>query len=441
MSTATKLSSIIQAIKDELSYDPKASGYYNSLQRRIQRVYEEILDSEPWLFAQKTADTVVPATVTASDTRKVTVTVATNPRLVVAVSPYSFSADMIGATFVDESGAEHLIVEVDTTIVPNEMYLGSKVASDISSANDQTWSIKFERLLLPADCKEVMGIMDRATDGIGRIVYVSRRQEEEAWLDADFTGHPQFYIEDDMLTVQAPVEAPVVSATTGGSLPARTFEYCYTISYAGRESAPSPVATVTTTGVNNRVQVTSLEDVRYNDDGTLRNSGIRRNIYRRDKTNDGQWHRITTVKSSVIASPYFNDDVLLPAYAQDREGLVPLNIPPVYQTIRAWETANTTRTWTLRYRYEPPPLVADSSVAILPRPYHNLLVYRVMADILTGGDATKYERRYIELLQKCRDSYLDRTDARYPTQSWMRERLGADYRRWDNRNLNNPTLS
>lgn len=441
MSTAITLSSIIQAIKDELSYDPKASSYYNSLQRRIQRVYEEILDSEPWLFSQKTAEVAIPATVTGSATATVSATIATNSRKVLAGAGYSFSANLLGATFVAPDNSEHLIIGVDTVSATNVLYLGSSLQANIDTSNHEDWSIKFPRILLPEDCKEVMGITDRASDGIGRIVYVTRRQEEEAWLDKDITGHPQFYIEDDMLSVQAPIEAPTAQNATGGDLPVRTYEYCYTIVYAGRESAPSPSVSVTTTASNDRVQITSLEDVRFNDAGTLRDSGIDRNIYRRDKTNDGPWVRVGTVAATVVASPFFNDDDLLPAYAGDREGLDRLNLPSVYQTMRAWETADTTRSWTVRYRYDPPPLVADSSVSILPRPYHNLLIYRVLADLLTGGEATKYERRYIELLQKCRDSYLDRTDARYPTQSWMRERLGADYRRWDNRNLNNPTLT
>jgi hypothetical protein len=66
VSTSNTLSAIIQAIKDELSYDPKAKAYYNSLARRIQRAYEEVLDCEPWLFSQKTASVPVLKTITGS---------------------------------------------------------------------------------------------------------------------------------------------------------------------------------------------------------------------------------------------------------------------------------------------------------------------------------------------------------------------------------------
>jgi hypothetical protein len=147
------------------------------------------------------------------------------------------------------------------------------------------------------------------------------------------------------------------------------------------------------------------------------------------------------VGSNVTSSPFLNDDKLLPLYAGDREGLIHLNIPSVYQTIRPWQTPDTDRTWTVRYRYEPPPLVADNATSILPRPYHSLLTYRVLADLLSGGESAKFERRYLELLQKCRDSYLDRTEASYPTQSWMREIVGDDRRGAYDRNLSLPSLS
>jgi hypothetical protein len=439
VSTSNTLSAIIQAIKDELSYDPKAKAYYNSLARRIQRAYEEVLDCEPWLFSQKTASVPVLKTITGSASQRVSATLSINQRRVQAIGGYTFPIPVLGALFVDQSGTEHRIIGRE----PNVIFLNSSLTQDIGSFTDSTnWSIRFDRVVLPADCKEVMGIMDRNSDGLGRIIYVTRRQEEMAWMDKDDTSQPQFYIEDDMLTVSPPTVGPKVTATTGGSLPPRTFEYCYTIFYAGRESAPSPPARVTTTATNNRVQVTALEDVRYVDGtGAFFESGILRRVYRRDVTNDGAWVLIEAVGSNVTSSPFLNDDKLLPLYAGDREGLIHLNIPSVYQTIRPWQTPDTDRTWTVRYRYEPPPLVADNATSILPRPYHSLLTYRVLADLLSGGESAKFERRYLELLQKCRDSYLDRTEASYPTQSWMREIVGDDRRGAYDRNLSLPSLS
>lgn len=441
MSTSHTLSAIIQAIKDELSYDPKAKAYYNSLARRIQRAYEEVLDCETWLFAQKTATVSLFKTITGAALRKVTATVSSNARKIDTVGAFRFDEGVVGGLFVDSSGTEHRII--GRNAAGNTIHLGSSLSADISpgAGNQENWSVRFDRVVLPADCKEALGIMDRSSDGLGRIIYVTRRQEEMAWLDKDDTSQPHFYIEDDMLTVSPPTEKPSVIAMAGGDLPVRTYEYCYTISYAGRESAPSPPAQVTTTATNDRVRVTSLEDVRFNDAGTLRPSGILRHIYRRDVTNDGTWVRVGTVNAATISAPFFDDNNLLPQYAGDREGLIHLNIPAVWQTIRPWQTPDADRTWTVRYRYEPPPLVADNATSILPRPYHSLLTYRVLADLLTGGESAKFERRYLELLQRCRDSYLDRTESSYPTQSWMREHVGDDRRGAYDRNLSLPNLS
>ena len=444
MSTGNTLSAIIQAIKDELSYDPKSKAYYNSLARRIQRTYEEVLDCEPWLFSQKTATVSLFKTITGAAARKVTADISVNARKVDAVAglvTVTFDEGVVGGLFVDSGGTEHRII--GRNAAGTAIYLGSSLSADISSGagNQESWSIRFDRVVLPADCKEALGIMDRGSDGLGRIVYVTRRQEETAWLDKDNSSHPHFYIEDDMLTVSPPTEKPTVAATTGGDLPVRTYEYCYTISYAGRESAPSPPAQVTTTASNDRVQVTSLEDVRFRVGGSLYDSGILRHIYRRDVTNDGAWIRVGTVLAATTSTPFFSDDNLLPSYAGDREGLIHLNIPSVWQTIRPWQTPDADRTWTVRYRYEPPPLVADNATSILPRPYHSLLTYRVLADLLSGGESAKFERRYLDLLQKCKDSYLDRRESSYSTSSWMREHVGDDRRGAHDRSLSLPVLS
>lgn len=417
---------IIQAIKDELEYDPNLAAYHASLGRRVQRAYEEVIAAAPWKFSQKTSTLQVLAPVTGSSTRRVT-SDSSNDRKIVPTNPYVLNTDWEGHVFVEPDGTEKIIGRVDMSGSPaqNVMYLLDPVNAAITSSNHEDWSIRFDRYQLPADCVEVLGFMDRrATDGEGRLDFVTRRQEERHFLDRDDTGHPYFVVEDDDQLLRPPNTVPSLALQSSGALTVgTTYEYCYTLAYQGRESPPSPVASITITTGNQTVRVTGLEEVRWNDGGVLRSTGKERRLYRRDATNEQRWMLVASIADSATQ---YDDAVLLPTYAADFDHVTYLNEHYRRQTIRLWHTPSKDRLISLRYRYLVPPLVADTDTPVLPPPYGNLLVYRVLADLLSGGESTKFERRYNMLFEQLSSSHhIEKHEARHFQTSWMDEVLDS----------------
>jgi len=415
---------IIQAIKDELEYDPNLAAYHASLGRRVQRAYEEIISAAPWKFAQKTSTLQVLAPVSGSSTQRLT-SISTNGRRIQATNPFTFSEDWEGHVFVEPDGTENIIGNVDTSTSPDELHLLNPVNAAIDPSNYEDWSIRFDRYQLPADCAEVLGFMDRrATDGEGRLDFVTRRQEERHFLDRDDKGHPYFVVEDDDVLARPPNTTPTLTLQSSGGLTLGvTYEYCYTMAYQGRESPPSPVASIVTTSGNLTVRIANLEEVRWNDAGVQESTNKKRRLYRRDATNNGRWMLVKTIDDSLTL---FDDTVVLPAYAADYDHVTYLNEHYRRQTIRLWHTPNTDRVISLRYRYLVPPLVADTDTPILPPPYGNLLVYRVLADLLAGGEATKFERRYNTLFEQLSSSHhIEKNEARHFQKSWMEEILDS----------------
>tara|TARA_R110002110_G_scaffold28764_5_gene103837 strand:+ start:1509 stop:3419 length:1911 start_codon:yes stop_codon:yes gene_type:complete len=158
---------------------------------------------------------------------------------------------------------------------------GSFTDASITTKYYDDWKIEFRQYYLPADCIEVLGIMDRGlktpvhTDPAGsgatvtaiktapkkgNLVFLDSAKEEYEFLDRDSPGDPVIAVEGMAVHHDAPMVPPIVrfyDETTcrdedhananasfrlyGGD----TYEYCYTFVYAGIESPPSPVTKIT----------------------------------------------------------------------------------------------------------------------------------------------------------------------------------------------------
>ena len=143
------------------------------------------------------------------------------------------------------------------------------------------WKIEFRQYYLPADCIEVLGIMDRGlktpvhTDPAGNaatvttintapkrgnLIFLDSSKEEHEFLDRDSSGDPVIAVEGMAVHHDAPMMPPLVNYYDDmtcrdedhANAPATfylyggdTYEYCYTFLYAGIESPPSPVKRIT----------------------------------------------------------------------------------------------------------------------------------------------------------------------------------------------------
>ena len=418
------LKELIQRVHDQLDFNPDLQQYKDSVVRRINHHYLEVCDNDHWLFLQKTADISLKKKVEGSSSATISIS-GTEPRLVTG-SGTSFSSAMEGQTFVGPDGLEITVgAVVDTTT----LYLTDKYAGGVVSASAD-WSIRFDRYAMPNDCIEALGFMDRADDR-GRLRFIDRRREELEFLDKDDTGEPFVIIEDDHLSLRPPFEAPALAGALDpamvGLSSGEEFEYFYTFVYKGKESPPSPVATIKLGSGHNYVAIANLENTQYVHSSTGRESKKLKRIYRRSKTGEGRFYKVEDVESSVTAT---SDKHKIPLYAQDLDHVTYFIEHGPRQMVRFWYTSDQDRAIQMRYHYRPPRLQADADHPVWPVQYHHLLVYRALQDIMlqhgAAGQAQLFQGRAEALLKKMRNRYLSRTDRKFVRRAFDNRR--AAYR-------------
>lgn len=404
------LKELIQRVHDQLDFNPDLQQYKDSVVRRLNHHYLEICDNDHWLFLQKTADISLKKTVEGSASATIGIT-ASEPRLVLGTGT-NFVAAMEGQTFVGPNGREYVIGAVEST---TRLYLTEKYPTTVSGGT--SWSIQFNRYSLPVDCIEPLGFTDRDDDR-GRLRFIDRRREEMEFLDKDDSGEPFVVVEDDHLSLRPPFEAPVLAsisdpAITG--LPSGTeFEYFYTFVYEGKESPPSPVSSIKLPATHNKVSVSNLENTQYLVSGVGKESKKLKRVYRRNKSAEGRFFKISDEEASSVA--FFDTDPL-PSYAQDFDHTTYHIENGPRQTVRFWYTADDDRDIELRYHYRPPRLQADADHPVWPVQYHHILVYMALQDIMlqhgAGSQSQLFAQRGEVLLKKMRNRYLSRTDRKF----------------------------
>jgi len=415
------LSSMMQKILDEESFDPKIAAYRDSLRRRINEVYMDLCQMRPWLFCQRHVDVQLYAKVEGSATQTVT-SLSGNLRQVSPGSDF-YVQGWEGHVFIDPNNNEHIIGRVDTTPSANLLWLTTPLTATITGGNTDDWSIRFDRYRLPVDTIQALGWMDKTTGGYGRMGSLSARQEEMLFLDSAQEGQPGFIIEDDHVQIRQP-EAKLTLSVAGSAsgddgLKASTkYEVRYTLYYEGQESAPSPVASVTTTAVK-EITVAGVEELRWlPPGGSIQRAGKQAWIYMRDVDNGGRWYLWEKMEDN--ASPLLIDN-LLPNYAVDRDDIVYYTGPAGQRkTFRAYATASSNRTITARIWYRPPELIAGSDQPVGPPAVESYIKNMVLSDILGGGESNKFERRAATSLRVL-ESSLAKKDERYVARNWKAE--------------------
>ena len=199
-------------------------------------------------------------------------------------------------------------------------------------------------------------------------------------------------------------------------LPNTTYEFCYTFSFEGRESPPSLVSSVTTTATELTVVVGGLENTQFEYSSTLYQSGKRKFLYRRDKTNNGRWLRVAELASGVTGTKISE---LIPSSGFDTtpsnfDEMTELKEHGPRQYVRMWWHPNADLTLELRYLKRPRRMQADWDIPIWPPQYHHTLVYRALEDICLqhgmNAQSSLYARKSEDMLGRMRAKYLARAD-------------------------------
>lgn len=454
---------IRQRIFDQMDFSPNIQQYKDSVVRRMNDHYQRISDSAHWLFLQTETDMQVRANISgtgevvsadntvffqvnSSNTRQILTPDTSNHysgSAPAATSTLDFTLQMEGQTLIDEDSNEYRIVRIKphvANISLSEMFI-EPLFQQVSSTNHDGWAktaaaditdftIRFDRYPLPADCIEVLGVVDRDGDR-GRLLQIDRKREEFAYLDRDNQGEPFVLIEDDSIIDEPPLNAPTATAgssgTSGNVLKSSTeYEYKYTIYSEGRESPCSEVVSVTTGSTTPSVALSTLDNTGWfaaNPPSYL-DSGRIKIIYRRDKTNNGQWLMVGTVASTTTT---FTDNELVPsssfeylnstAYKFNTNSEVRrFNDPGPRQYVRVWYSAGSDRKLSIRYHLRPRDLVSDTDTPIWPKQYHHLLIYATLEDMFLQMQETTqagiFRARADALLVQMRRRYLARDDQR-----------------------------
>ena len=430
---------IRQRIFDQMDYNPDLQQYRDSVVRRMSDQYQAINDSAHWLFLQTEKELQLRAKVSGSSTVSVYPTSGNVREL--TCTGFTPTIEMNGQRIKDTAGTEFVIVRV----LGSNLYIepvtegidtGYSTSYNVSS-QDTGFSITFPRIPLPSDCIEIMGLTDRENDR-GRLLYVNRKREENAYLDRDNTGEPSVAVDDEFILDEPPRLNPTAAtdATNGDLLTSTTYAYRYTIYREGRESPPSLAIQASTVGTNESIKVSNMDDTRWrNSSGVLADSGIAKFLYRRDVTNDGPWMLIKVLEAS--ATNTYTDSALTPTdigkygvntnwYYSSDEDIIRYNDPGPYQNLRFWYVPDTDRKIHMRYLRRPRDLQADNDTPEWPRHYHPILVYKTLEDLFLQmqdiGQAQIFGARAMVLQDQMRKRYLSRVDIQKRFQRFDRPR-------------------
>ena len=442
------VSEIRQRIFDQMDYFPDLQQYRDSVARRMNDRYQELCDSAHWLFIQKEREITLRKAVSgsSSDSIGIQVTSASNARKVKAVG-FTPTLQMESQTLTNTTSEKEFTiirVEEDNSSSPSVyyFYIDDDWDGTADGSTVYNWKITFQRFALPNDCIEVLSYTDRDADR-GKLLFINRRREEFAYLDADNTGDPTAAVEDEHIVDDPPLLTPVLTTTTvpltaNNLLQGTKYEYKYTIYREGRESPPSlPVSITTPSGSYVVIHLSGLDDTGFFSSASAlstTHSGMDKLIYRRDVTNDGKWMLIGSSQSQLTG---FTDSELHPKTAFSYQNNAAFRFSnstkvtrfedsgPV-QYVRFWYTPDTDKNIHIRYHYRPKDLIADNDAPVLPRQYHVILVYLTLQDMfLQMQDTTQsqlFERRAATMLAQLRRRYLKRDDDRKRMQRWDRPR-------------------
>jgi len=481
------LKELREEINAQLDYNPDLKQYRDIVSRVINRHYLQISSQYPWLFMQKKENLqlkadIAAATASASGSTLYIDRDNSNPRKVEFYAALSGGSALTTPTFLNKattdgqtlvvtiSGVDHEYLITQSEGLTDSMFVEPLFGSDElpllldadnGLARTTSWKIEYRKYPMPRDCVEILGVTSRADDK-GRLVFIDAKKEELLHLDRDNTGDSIILVEEMVESDPAPPAAPVLTTSSAtydltDGFPifdsrVKSIQYCYTSVFAGRESAPSPVAEYTNDGSSSfGVQVTGMA---YNDHlasaGTVADyaSGRRKRLYRRivlsDPTGgtavgvpyqfDGSWMYIADITSGITHYTDFGQVGTHPDI--DRYQLLnTLDEPGPRQYLRAYRTPDADKKVELRYAVRPTRMSADGDQPLWPGQYHHLLVYKVLEDLCLmhgmNSQAGTYERRAKELLKRMKDKYLSRIDRPYIRGSFERGMWGYRNReRW-----------
>lgn len=402
-------------LRAALDFNPDLASWKG---RELDELNDALLDictSGEWLFLQKDDYFTTSAAVVGSSTATCSVT---NGSYAVTFSSTSPSSTYEGQTFVGPDGAYYEIARSDPNdlSVTNTMYLMTPYAGS-SAAGQTSWAIRFLAYALPTDCDEPLQFIDQVT--YLPVAFVNRSADARLGYRPTNAGQALLVVDTIQKTDRAPDMAPTLSVGSTGSnalAASTTYEVCYTFTMAGRESPPSPIATASTTAGNKTITVSGMEDTRQY--GTTYRTGWYKQVYIRNKTNDGRWLKYNTgsLRESDTSTTL---DSTSNISTKDFDELRPQE--PFRQYVRTDPPAASARTYQVRYKRRVRPMVAVNDVPPIPPPFDVLIVYVALRRMCLSIGAESlwnlWRTEADSLMRKMAAKHLDRKATVHKRQS------------------------
>lgn len=406
----------------ELRHDPNSTQERNNRAAAISDEYLKLCSEHRWSFLQKIATIALYPQIDVTD--------------MVTFNPFGltfnnfrlnwFPGVFVGG-YVDRPTSLALVMRPDV--------MGDRWDTDTLYTSPtgytapgalQTIRLR-QRVKLPADCIEVLGIVSRDDDR-GPLAMVDLHSEREYMLNADDEGDdPTAYMVDPPQALDrspyatlAVAEAGAGSAYTVGV----TYRYFYAYYFAGRYSGRSNIAEVTQAGAATLHRLTGWEDWSATPRGT------ERHIFRADGA-DRPFRYVTSIDWTHVGNL---DIVSTTTPDEDQPWVDPSPAsylrfwphPPVEAVdatggVTIWNPTSQ-QNYELRYRYRPTRLVHDLDTPHIPVEFHPLLVDRVVERLaMQRGDkdlaafALKSGREKFDLMRR---RYLTTTAQDHRFRDW-----------------------
>lgn len=400
-----KLSEIRSYIGNILDYQPNITSYQNQLTDVINENYFRLFAEKPFTFAQK------QLLISANKDVDLTSIGVTNGSPNITNGTAQFTSAMPGQVITLDD-VEYTISWVATS---NLAYLTSNYTG--STATLAAATVKNRFIDMSQDCVEIMQVLKRSMQMTpaepGRMVPVTRYEDEYWNLPLNEVNIPRYWVPADDYSL-IPPKAPTIAITTSGAgRGARTLEFAVSYVFAGRESALSPVTSVTLTdGQFPSITISTLPNT----------SGMYRKVYVRctgaginkfynipEETSGTALYEFlptstgTFSYASITSLSNFNDSFELTYTAYS-------GVDGNYQRVRMYPRQDQNYELTVRYMYRPKRLIDDADTPEFPSAHHHVLAYMSLRDIFIKHDnnaqAALYDRKVAQEMLKIEQRYL-----------------------------------
>lgn len=420
---ASDLKALREYVANVLDYNPDNAAYASQVDDLLNEANRFICQAKPFTFINKVVEKSVYADVSFDAVANpLTFTNGTQ----VVTGPVGSFLDWMEGQELDAEGAVYTINNVvsDTEI---------RINTDWPNATGTYAGTIINRYIdLPQDCTTVLAVARRSNtrtpDDPGLLSPLARYEDEWWNLPLGEVNLPIYWVFHDPYHQHGPRVLLSASATVSGvGRGVRTVEFCATQVFAGRESPPGEIVTVT--AQDNEVFTLTPSVLPTN-------GGLKKRYYFRAPEHGMKAWRLlndpTTPGAFMELEPADNTlrnfaGALSLSNLLTNEGLYanPRMLEPdgFTQRIRLYPRQDKDYVFSVRYMQRTPVMREDNDVSLIPPAHRMMIAYKALADVLVKHDnptqAEMFRRRFEAQQLQLEKRYLITPSRRIVKGNWL----------------------